>query len=153
MFKHVDIVAAGKVNKDSFVDDISSGGTKEECFRFKGMEDPETLACDGTMPELLSCGGWTLKAMGMSGEKDGLALQKLGRAVLGLGFSTERDQLEVRFRVNVSRHVRGDSTVPDLTLDTLHKLATAVLTRKVCFRVVSSQYDLLGIAAFLMIIL
>ena len=63
MFKHVDIVAAGKVKKDSFVDDISSGGTKEECFRFKGMEDPETLACDGTMPELLSCGGWTLKAM------------------------------------------------------------------------------------------
>ena len=66
------------MKKDSFVDDISSGGTKEECFRFKGMEDPETLACDGTMPELLSCGGWTLKAMGIFGEKFGLALHKLG---------------------------------------------------------------------------
>ena len=40
----------------------------------------------------------------MVGEKDGLALQKLGGAVLGLGFSTERDQLEVKFRVNVYRH-------------------------------------------------
>ena len=72
---------------------------------------------------------------------------------MGLGFSTERDQLEVRFRVNVSRHVRGDPTEPDLTVDTLHKLATSVLTRRVCLRVVSSQYDLLGIAACLMIIL
>jgi hypothetical protein len=153
MFKHVDLVAAEKVKKDSFVDDLSTGGTKVECIRFKGVEDPESLACNGTMPELLSCGGWTLKAMARSGEKDGLALQKLGGAVLGLGFSTERDQLEVKFRVNVSRHVRGEPTEPDLSLETLYKLASCVITKRVCLRVVSSQYDLLGVAACLIIIL
>ena len=116
LFKHDDVVAAVKVDKDSFVDDLSTGGTKQECIRFKGFENPETLACDGTMPELLGYGGWTLKAMAMVREKDGLALQKLGGAVLGLGFSTERDQLKVKFRVNVSRHVRGEPTEPDLTV-------------------------------------
>ena len=56
---------------------------KQECIRFKGVKNPETLACEGIIPELLGCGGWTIKAMAMAGEKDGLALQKLGGAVLG----------------------------------------------------------------------
>ena len=49
------------MKKDTFVDDLSSGGTKKECIRFKGVENLETLACDGTMPEHLGCGGGTLK--------------------------------------------------------------------------------------------
>ena len=51
------MVAAGKIKKYSFVDDLSTRGTKQECIRFKGVENPETLACDGTMPKLLGCGG------------------------------------------------------------------------------------------------
>ena len=151
--KHVDPVASKKVKKDAFVDDIPTGGTKAECDRFKGKEDPDTLACDGTIPEILSYGGYEVKAMGQSGEPDGKALEKLGGTVLGLGWSTAQDMLEVRFRVNISEHKRGKPTGPDLSVETLHLLDTAVVTKRVCLRIASSQYDPLGIACPLLIIL
>ena len=108
MFKHIDKVAAVKIKKDTFVDDLSTGRSKQECVRFKGVENVETLVCDGTIPTILSAGGYDIKAMAMTGEKDGPARNKLGGAVLGLGFSTESDQLQVRFKVNVSKHNRGN---------------------------------------------
>ena len=153
MFKVIDLIAANKIKNDSFVDDISTGGTKDECERFKGQEDSETLICDGTIPRILKAGGWDLKAMAMSGEEDGLALETLGGAVLGLGYSSSRDLLTLKFRVNVSPHVRGKPVEDDLTPATLYKLDTAIITKKVCLRVISSQYDPLGVAAGIMIIL
>ena len=112
--KHIDKVAAKKIDKDSFVDDISTGGTEEECKRFKGKEDPVSLVCDGTMPQILSEGGLDVKAMAQSGEKDGAALHKFGVAVLGLGFSRETDLLKVRFKVNVSDFKKGSASGPAL---------------------------------------
>ena len=40
--------------------------------------------------------------MAKTGEKDDQALHKLGGEVMGLGFSRE-----VRFKVNVGKHIRG----------------------------------------------
>ena len=34
MAKDIDVVAARKIDKDSFVDDLTTGGTLEECLRF-----------------------------------------------------------------------------------------------------------------------
>ena len=36
------------VRLGGFVDDITTGGSEEECARFKGNEDPGTCKCDGT---------------------------------------------------------------------------------------------------------
>ena len=47
----------------------------------------------------------------------------------------------------------GEPTEPNLTVDTLHKLSTAVITKRVCHRVASSQYFPLGIACPLLIIM
>ena len=73
MFKDIDPVAAKKTADDSFVDDVSTGGTKPECDRFKGSMDPETCICDGTIPQILAAGGFQVKAVAVSGEPDGLA--------------------------------------------------------------------------------
>ena len=151
--EHIDRRGAKRLRDDGFVDDISSGGSLSECKRFKGSEDPVTLACDGTWQQILDTGGWDLKAMAMSWELDGEALEKLGGAVLGLGWGTAEDMLKEKFRVNVSAYKRGEPTESDLTVDTLDRLATAVITKRVCLRVVSSQYSPLGIACPLIIIM
>ena len=148
---NLDPPAAERIKKDAFVDDITTGGRKAECVRFKGVEDPVTLRCDGTIPQILAVGGYSVKAMCMSGEPDGEALDKLGGSVLGLGWSTATDLLEVKFRVNISTHKRGKPTGPDLSVVTLDQLRTASITKRVCLRVVSSQYDPLGIACPLLI--
>ena len=150
---HIDVVGSKRLKKDSFVDDINSGGKKVECVRFKGNMDPVKLSCDGTLQQILDTGGYDLKAMCMSGEPDGLALEKLGGAVLGVGWSTGQDMMEERFRVNVSVYKRGEPTGPDLTVETLDQLEQAVITKRVCLRVVSSQYSPLGIATPLLVIL
>ena len=131
MFGYIDIVASRRLFNDMFVDDVTSGGSKEEVLRFKGNEDPETLACDGTMPEILKGGNFTLKAVALTGDPDDGALQKLSGTVLGLVYSTNKDTLAVKFRVNVSSRRRGNPTGPDITRDTLGKLRGAVLTRKI----------------------
>ena len=153
MFKEIDVVAARKIAEYSFVDDITTGGTSAECARFKGNMNPDTLVCDGTMSQILAAGGFQVKAIAVSGEPDGLALEKLGGTVLGLGFSTASDLLTVKFKVNVSPLKNGKTTAPDITIDTMGLLKTAVITKRICLRVASSQYDPLGAASPLTIIL
>ena len=153
MAKQIDPVAAKKIKEDSFVDDLSTGGTREECLRFKGTEDPITLLCDGTFSRILGEGGFEIKAIALSGEKDGQALEKLGGAVFGFQYSNETDMLEVKFRVNISEHRRKKPTGPDLTLETLDELRDVVLTKRICLRIVSTQFDMLGIVSPLTIIL
>ena len=134
--QHIDQVATRKAKNESFVDDLSTGGSKEECLRFKGREDPHTLECDGTIPQILEAGGFKLKAMAMSGEEDGESLEKLGKAVLGLGFSTEEDTLSIKFRINIPGHLKVDE---EFTADSLGLLTDVVLTKKTCLSIVSSQ--------------
>ena len=150
---HIDPSASKKIKDDAFVDDISTGGMKAECERFKGVENPDTLVCNGTIPQILAEGGYDVKAMSITGEQDGAALEKLGGTVLGMGWSTATDLMEVRFKVNISPQKRGKPTGPNLKVDTLGDLATASVTRRVCLRIVSSQYDPLGMACPLLIIL
>ena len=147
MSRYIDPVASEKIGEDAFVDDITTGGTEEECLRFKGNMDPETCVCDGTIPQILLTGGYVVKAIGMSGEPDGKALDKLGGAVLGHEFSTAEDILGVKFKVNVSPFKHGKPTGPDLTPDSLGVLDDAVITKRICLRVTNSQFDMVGIAA------
>ena len=89
--------------------------------------------------------------MAMSGEENGLALEKVGGEVLGMGFSTAEDTLSLRFHLNTSLHVHGKPTEEDITPKTLHKLHTAVITKRTCLRIISCQYDPLGVASCVLI--
>jgi len=93
----------------------------------------------------------TLKAIALSGERDGEALQKLSGSVLGLKYSTEVDTLSVVFSVNVSPRKRGFVTGPDITKDTISQLADAILTRRILLGVINGLFDMLGIAGPLLI--
>ena len=95
MFGEIDMIAAKKIKEDSFIDDIMTGGTKDECERMKGTEDIHMSQCSGTIPQILGKGGFLVKAMAMSTEEDGKALQKLSRKVLGMAWSMATDMLEV----------------------------------------------------------
>ena len=151
IFGHIDLVAARRLNRDRFVDDISTGGTVAEIKRFMGTENMETLVCDGTMPRIMGSTHLVLKAIGISGELDGQKLKKLGSSVLGLGFSTERDTLMVRFRANTSVKKGKFSTGPDWNKDNIAELDTTVLTMRLAMGVANCQYDPLGIGCPLVI--
>ena len=151
MFGTIDPLAANRLLEDHFVDDITSGGDLHEVRRFKGDEDPETLRCDGTMPQIMGEANWVLKAVAVSGEPDGQALAKLSGAVLGHDYSTEQDILSVKFRVNVSPRKRSNPTGPDITIETMDLLDQAVLTRRILLGVTNAQYDMLGICTPLLI--
>ena len=146
MFGFIDQLAARRLLSDRFVDDITSGGTIEQVERFKGVEDKETLACTGTMPQIFGKANLKLKAIAVSGEPDGGALKKLSGTVLGHGYSTAEDKLTVRFRVNVSPRRRGNPTGPDVTRETLGQLDQVVMTRRIALGVANGQYDMLGVA-------
>ena len=49
LFGEIDKEAAEKIRKDRFVDDVATGGTREQVKRFVGNTDHETLQCDGTV--------------------------------------------------------------------------------------------------------
>ena len=144
IFGSIDLVAAHRLNKDRFVDDIATGGTKAEVERFKGVENVDTMVCDGTMTKIMGKTHLNLKAVAISGEVDGDKLKKLGSSVLGLGFSTERDTLMVKFRANTSVKRRGSPTGPDWTRESIEGLEATVLTMRIAMGVANSQYDPLG---------
>ena len=153
MAAEIDKAAAKKIKEDTFSDDLTTGGKRTECERFKGTEDPVSLTCSGTIPKILRVGGFEVKAMGLSGETDGAALEKLGGAVFGIAWSTAKDEMEVEFNVNISQHKRGKPTGPDVTRETLDQISSTILTKRMCLRICSSQYDPVGIATPITIIL
>jgi hypothetical protein len=150
IFQDIDPVAAEHVKQGNYVDDIISGGDDKEVKRFKGKEDDETR-CDGTVSRIMMSGGLKLKALVVSREKDGLALEKLGGLVLGLGFSTQKDLLSVKCRANISKKKRGRATEPELTKEDLASLRTCSLTMRVCLGLCNSQYDPLRLPSPLII--
>ena len=103
MYKTVDLVASHKLLYDMFVDDLISGGELLEVLRFMGNRDIDTGKCDGTMVQIMEKGGLFFKAMQMSGELDEEQLELLGGAVLGIGWSSERDRFIFKISINVSQ--------------------------------------------------
>ena len=48
MAAEIDKAAAKKIKEDTFSDDLTTGGERAECERFKGTEDPVSLTYSGT---------------------------------------------------------------------------------------------------------
>ena len=128
-----------------YVDDLASGGKVSKVERFRG-KDPETLQCDGTMPQIMKKGGMKFKAMLTSGEDDPDKLSKLGGGVLGVRWNCKDDYMHVDFPVNLSKKRRGISMGPDITKETMDEMKDVELTLRMCLSVVNPVYDPVGVA-------
>ena len=81
----MDIIDAMMILLDRFVDDLLSGSDKKEIIeRLRGeiLEDWQTT---GTLAAMFAMGGFILKVVACSRDKDVLMIQKLG----GSGFSSD----------------------------------------------------------------
>ena len=123
--KEIDWVAALIIELDRFVDDLPSGSNERAVLdRLRGqiVEDWQTT---GTLAEIFAKGGFKLKVVACSGDKDG-------------------PMVSIKLTVNISKRRRGQATGPELTIQTLGDLDTAVLTRRIVLSVTMGIYDPVG---------
>ena len=87
-FRKIDPEAALKIKNDRYVDDLLTGGSPELVNRLRGgnTNPSDKFETDGTVAEMLQNGNLKLKAVVTSGEEDPEKINKLGGAVLGLGW-------------------------------------------------------------------
>ena len=145
--KDIDLEAAIKVMVDRFVDDLPTGADLKQLInRFRGaiLENWQT---SGTLARIFSMGGYVLKVVVCDGDQDQEMINKLGNAVLGVGWDATTDKFIVPLTVNISNRVNGQVSGPDITLSTVHLLKEAKLTRRIYLSIAISLYDPLGILA------
>ena len=144
LYRDIDWVAALIIEVDRFVDDLPSGSDMIEVINRLRGEILDSWQTTGTLAQIFAKGGFKLKVVACSGDKDGPMVQKLGGAVLGIAWNTETDKFSVPLTVNVSRRRRGLPSGPDVTEETLLELDMEILTRRIVLSVTMSLYDPLG---------
>ena len=80
--RHIDAIAALMVELDRFVDDMPSGSDLKEVIQRLRGEILDNWQTTGTLAAIFAKGGFILKVVACSGDKDGPMVQKLGGAVL-----------------------------------------------------------------------
>ena len=113
--ENIDVAAAKRTRKEMYVDDGTTGGTKTEVERFVGKKN-EDGKYDGTIPQILKLGGFSIKSMVPSGCKDQKAMDLLGNSVLGYFWDATSDIMGVKIKVNLSKKKRKIAEHPDLTV-------------------------------------
>ena len=142
--KDIDWVAALIIELDRFVDDLPSGSDDRAVIERLRGQILENWQTTGTLAQKFAKGGFKLKVVACSGDKDGPMVQKLGGSVLGIPWNTETDKMSIKLTVNISKRRRGQPTGPDLTVETLASLETATLTRRIVLSITMGIYDPLG---------
>ena len=142
--KDIDIIASFMILLDRFVDDLPSGSDLKEVIERLRGEILDNWQTTGTLAAIFTKGGFILKVVGCSGDKDGPMVQKLGGAVYGIKWSTETDKFTIPLTVNISNRHRGGPTGPDVTKATVGILEEATLTRRINLSLTMLLYDPLG---------
>ena len=139
LFRNINPVAADRLKNDKYCDDVASGG--------KNRVEAELMSKD--MDEIVDKGGFKFKSTVMSGDDrdPGMELRK----VLGTSWDSKEDCLLLDIKVNVSEKKKGVRTEPDIQLDVLDDVFPTVVTKRLVWRIVLSQFDLLGLASVFLI--
>ena len=131
-FKALDDKAANKIRDDTYVDDTVSGD--------KSLKEAQVVSKN--MDAIAAKGGFIYKETIMSGDKN---VEDEPRKVLGLGWNSEEDTIFVGTKVNYSAKKKGLKELPDLELEELVEKTPTEITRRMVWRVVLGQYDILGL--------
>ena len=141
----IDPIAATKIKKDSYVDDMVTGGTAAEVKRMKG----EKLAdgtYSGTMTRILNLGKLKLKVIVTTGESDESVKHLINNKVLGYSWNATNDEMGVIFTVHLTNKRRKIRTKPPITKDTIDLLDSTVFTKRICLGITNGFFDFLGIS-------
>ena len=114
--RHLDAIAALMIELDRFVDDMLSGSDLKEVIERLSGDILDNWQTTGTLAAIFAKGGFILKVVACSGDKDGPMVKKLGSAVLGIKWNTETDKLTIPLTVNISHRRRGALTGPDFNV-------------------------------------
>ena len=151
--KSLDPQAAEQLVKDSFVDDVAAGGSREDVLRMRGSRD-SLGDYSGTVPKILAAGGFKAKALVMSGECTQEEADTIGGKFLGVGYCPFTDKILVNFTKVIrldSRKTSRPKTVDltDMTPEDIDLLlnTSAPLTKRKVVGFMMAQFDLLGLAA------
>ena len=131
LYSNINADAAQKLKDDNYVDDIATGADNRE----------DALKLSRDMDEIMKLGGFRFKDLVMSGDK-GKTVK-----VLGTNWDAERDVLSLDVKVNPSVKVKGVRKEPNIDLDHMMAEFPEKLTKRIVWRVVLGQFDLLGLAS------
>ena len=134
LYKPLHPKAAEIIVDDTYSDDTASGGNSM---------DEVTDILDG-MDKIANMGGFEYKDVIISGDP---AFEEEPRKILGVGWRTGSDTLFVDTKVNFSEKKRGVRQQPDLEHELLDEQIPSVVTKRMVWRVIMSQYDLLGLVS------
>jgi len=130
LYSFVDEEAAEKLKDDNYCDDIASGAESKE----------EALRVSEDMNKIVSYGGFSFKSTVMSGD------DREPMKILGTGWDTRTDTLFIEVKVNISPKRKGVRTKPNIEFHQIQESFPAQVTKRVIWRIVLGQFDLLGLA-------
>ena len=135
LYENIDKDAAAKLKDDNYCDDVASGADDKK----------KAEICSLNMDKIVEMGGFRFKSTIMSGD--------VGepRKILGTGWDTATDELFIEVKINTSPKRKGIRTLPNIAFEEVKENFPKVLTKRLIWRVVLGQFDLLGLASIFFI--
>ena len=140
--------AVAAMIKEGYSDDGVAGGTKRDVARMMGErfdDDKGEFVYEGTIPQIVSLGGFKVKYMVSSGETRSPVLEKFNGQVLGLPWQPGTDTINMHLGVNLSAKKQKVRLGEEVTLDTMGVIDNVPLTRRIMVSQIYSLYDPLGL--------
>ena len=131
LYQHIDVEAAEKLKKCNYVDDVATGAE----------DKARALKVSLNMDKIVEMGGFKFKSTIMSGDAGE------PRKILGTGWDTLGDTLFIEVKVNTSSKRKGIRTQPDIEFANVQDEFPEIITKRIIWRVVLGQFDLLGLAS------
>ena len=144
--EYISPVASQKIKDDRYVDDGLTGGDKDTIEKLVGNKKEDGIY-DGELSEILSLGGFKIKAITVSGQEPNEDSALMGGHVLGYDYDVQKDVLSLTFPINMSKKKRSVRTEPNLTINDITSLDEKLFTKRILLGITNSFKDFLGIGA------